>query len=227
MTLNPDAFSPQRHVTTIGDLDDNEAATIAMTVYHEARHAEQTFRIAREGGDVGVPDEVAEAAAEQKGRPSSRAERAQVKEWRDFTIGAEATYREAVNTWMDDIREAVRIARRGEGDVQERLAAKVRAWGKPSSAASFIHDHLADARRRGATRVVAEIGRLEDVYARVKAASAAGDLKALTDALMQLSKVIFRAYGDQPVEADAWDTGNAVYDAFVAALRKPRAAAVR
>ena len=57
--LDEAAFSKRDGVTKIGDLKQDEVANVANTVYHEFRHSEQNFLIARKlAGDGKTPAEI-------------------------------------------------------------------------------------------------------------------------------------------------------------------------
>lgn len=71
--INMTVFSKRRDISTLGDLKQEEVAQMVDTIYHEARHSEQFFRIAQmragEGKsaetivrNLSIPLEVAQAA---------------------------------------------------------------------------------------------------------------------------------------------------------------------
>jgi hypothetical protein len=230
MTLNPDAFSHRPEVSTMGDLTSDEAAFIAMTVFHEARHAEQRFRVARlqagEGHEPGfeMDEDVAQAAAAAPLTGSGR-EVQEAKEWRTNQIGEDATYREAVTWWLTDLRTAAHLAHdvdaHSAADTRERLGRLLRSWGKPGAAADVIRNHLASAQARKKAVIIRDVTRITHAYDRAVAAhgqlpegAQPDEFKPLAEALIELNKAVYAAYGDQPIEADAWDAGNATYDAF-------------
>jgi hypothetical protein len=238
MALNPEEFSHREGVERIGDLTDDEAGIIAMTVYHEARHAEQHFRVARllaaEHGDLGqldVPEEVAQAAADAP-LAGSRAERAEAADWRSNLIGADSTYREAVTWWLGEARKAAHLAHDGL-DARERIESMVRGWTKgPGSAAQVIRAHRGELGARTSSQIGAQIARdiarIDTALAAVQKALAGAEPKPLTDALIALYKALYDAYKNQPVEADAWAAGGALFDVFAteAAKRKASAGAI-
>jgi hypothetical protein len=194
MVLNPDMFSPRRHATLMGDLTSDEAASIAMTVVHEARHAEQRFRVARlqagEGKDAGfeMDDEAAVAAAAAPLRGGGQEVR-EAREWRENEIGEDATYREAVSWWTTNIRPVIKIANDAGPDAYERIGHNLKGWGGPGGAATGL-------------------------YAILSPTSKPDEFEPITNALIDLNKAIYKAYVDQPIESDAWAAGNATHDAY-------------
>jgi hypothetical protein len=237
MAVNPDEFTHREGVEKLGDLTDDEAGIIAMTVYHEARHAEQHFRMARLlaaehalAGDLDIPDEVA-AAAKAKPLKGSRAERTEASDWRTNEIGADRTYREAVTWWMGEARKAAHLAQGDpSADTRERIESMVRGWTKGGgSAAQVIHAHAGELGARRSSKIGAQIAkdiaRIDAALAEVQGALQSKDAKPLADALVKLYKALYDAYRDQPVEADAWDAGYAVFDAFSAEAKRHAAAA--
>ncbi len=228
--LNPGEFSHRPEATTMGDLTTDEAAIIAMTVFHEARHAEQRFRVARlqagEGKEPGfeMDEDAAHAAAAAPLRGGGLEVR-EAKEWRENEIGSDAIYREAVTWWLSELRKAAHLSHdvdaHSAGDLRERLGRMLRSWGKPGAAADVIRKHLASARARGKATIVRDVTRITREYDRAVAAQAAlpegagpDEFKELTAALIELNRAVYAAYGDQPVEHDAWDAGNATFDAY-------------
>ena len=236
MVINPDSFT-HRGVETLGELTEDEAAIIAMTVYHEARHAEQRFRVARlqaaegkEGPGFTTTEEVEAAAADWPLEGASALELREAKDWRTNTVGEDNTYREAVTSWQGDIRGAARVARDVEADhadVHERLGRLLKGWSKYGGAEEYIASHMESARKRGASVVMGDIKKITSAYGRVEAAykkldadSPPADFKPLAEALADLYRAVNGAYRNQPVEADAWDAGYAMFDAFQAELKR-------
>src|SRR5262249_14258639 len=138
MALNPDEFVHREGVETIGQLTADEAGIIAMTVYHEARHAEQHHRLMRlEHGD------------ESEG---SGQELAEAREWQGNESGEDATYREAVTSWLFELRDAARLAHGVTDDTAEeahrKIGSALRGWNKSNAAEPYIRSHLASAKQR-------------------------------------------------------------------------------
>jgi hypothetical protein len=231
MLVNPKVFSSRPEVKTLGDLTDQEAALIADHVFHEARHAEQAFRVARlqaaEGKDpgVGVEQDIAEAAAASPLplRPGKALDEAE--EWRENLYGADATFREVATEWHKEVADAARAAKAvtddTAGDVRDRLVRQLTAWVKPGKGMDMIRAHLASAKARRRTQMIAVITRIEGEYAnaeaevqKLPAQPQAADFTPVYRAFVLLSQAAASAYYNQSVEDDAYGAGNAVVDAF-------------
>ena len=226
IVLNPDMFSPRRHATLMGDLTSDEAAHVAMTVVHEARHAEQRFRVARlnagEGKEAeGEMDETAAAAATAVPLRGGGQEVREAREWRENEFGEDATYREAVSWWTTNIRPAIKIANDAGPDAYERIGRILKGYGGPGGAATVVREHRESARRRHKATMIADTNAITDgfdacvgLYSILTPASTHDEFGPITDALIDLSKAIYRAYVNQPIESDAWAAGNATHDAY-------------
>jgi hypothetical protein len=233
MELYPAAFTRREGVTTMGDLTPDEAALVAHTVYHEARHAEQHFRIARldaaeghaAGDELDAGVAAAAAAAPLTGRTGTAQELREAREWREIESGADQTYREAVTSWSFELHDAVKLAHTIDAtngaDLRARIGRQLAHWTKDDQVAGYIRGHLADARSRKATRVAAEITHLDTLITAAQHAFAATpdsptpqQWARFSDALLELFRAIDKAYRNQSIEADAYATGNAAYDAF-------------
>ena len=120
ITINTTKFSNRAGITKVGQLTLDEAAEIADTIYHEVRHSEQYFRIARIRAaeskktkadiakdlekDMSIPTDVAQAAAAvpmKKGLDVAY-QIAEAKDWESITIGLHAEYKGIINTWGDE-----------------------------------------------------------------------------------------------------------------------------
>jgi hypothetical protein len=66
-------------------------------------------------------------------------------------------------------------------------------------------------------RITAAFDRADAAWKKLPEQVTPADFKLLAEALLELSKAVYAAYTDQPVENDAWDTGLAVHDAFTKA----------
>jgi hypothetical protein len=239
MFINPDTFTHRPdEVKVLGDLTEDEAAIIAMTVYHEARHGEQHFRIARleagQGKEIDPmmdADAAAAAGADPlKARGADPLELREAREWYSVEYGDDATYREAVTDWQGKIREMARLARDVKPyettDLRERIGTLLKGWSKYGGAAEYVRSHLAGAKKRGMTTIVKNISRInaaydvvEAEYRRLPANPSPDDFKALAKALADLYRAVNKAYEEAPVEYDAYRTGDAVFYAFHKALK--------
>ena len=243
MFINPDTFTNRpEEVHSLGDLTADEAAIIAMTVYHEARHGEQHFRIARlEAGrgeeiDPMMDQDAAAAAAADplKARGADALELREARDWYSVEYGDDSTYREAVTDWQGKIREMARRARDvkpGEtADLRERIGSLLKGWSKDGGAEQYVRSHLASAQKRGMTTIVKNISRINAAYAVVGAEFSKlgpdptpAEFKALAKALADLYRAVNKAYEEAPVEFDAYRTGDALFDAFHKALKTEQA----
>jgi hypothetical protein len=233
MMLYPAAFTRRPGVTKMGDLTPDEAALIAHTVYHEARHAEQHFRIARldaaeghaAGDELDAGVAAAAAAAPLTARTGSAQELREAREWREIESGADQTYREAVTSWSFELHDAVKLAHTIDAsngaDLRARIGRQLAHWTKGDQVAGYIRGHLADARARKATRIATEITHLDKLITAAQRAFAATpenptpqQWARFNDALLELFRAIDKAYRNQSIEADAYATGNATFDAF-------------
>jgi hypothetical protein len=233
MTINPDEFTHRPDVATLDELTPDEAGLIAMTVYHEARHAEQHFRVARllAGEHQDMPADMDADAAEAAARlpldprTASPQEVEEARAWRTNEMGEDANYREAVTWWMHDALKATRLAHAVKSEdaaaVRERLGRLIAGWSKPGAAADYVHSHFASAEQRGASVIEDDITNVDATLDRVQTALAAlapdakpADFKPLADALADLYRAIVKAYHDQPVEADAYGAGDAAFEDF-------------
>jgi hypothetical protein len=116
--LNADLFTGRPGVTKVSQLEKGEVAEIVDTVYHEARHSEQYFQIARlqagEGknpftimSDMSIPFMVAFAAAQDPLTDDTKANRrlmAEAREWEQITVGKYGDYKGHVYGVMDDAK---------------------------------------------------------------------------------------------------------------------------
>jgi hypothetical protein len=226
MVLHPKAFTDRKDVRTFKDLTRKEVAGIAMTIYHEARHAEQNFRVARlfaaehKALDFDMEETAAEAAHDAP-RLKGAQELREAREWRPNVAGEDSTYREAVSWWTTEASKAARLAHDVKaddaGDVRDRIGRLLHGWGKPGGAEDTVRSFLNGAKARKAGAIVADITRITAAFDRAEAAWKAlpeqvtpADFKPLAAELLELSKAVYAAYSDQPVEKDAWDAGLAV-----------------
>jgi hypothetical protein len=229
MTINPAEFSHRPGVRTLGDLERDEAATIASTIYHEARHAEQRFREARldaaEGHKpVAIPAEIAAAALAAPLTGGGR-EAQEAREWRDDQTGADAMYRVVVNRWLPEVAPALKLSQGVDAErvaeVREQIGRQLHDWNRPGVAANMVRHHLAGARARHRGAIAHAIQAILHAYDAAVAAHAAlrddatpEDFSPLTYALWQLNQAVTDAYAHEAVEDDAWAADDAVRSAY-------------
>jgi hypothetical protein len=165
--INPTKFSARANVTKVGELTADEAAEIADTIYHECRHSEQYFRIARaqaarlvKDGDadpattieagMSIPHEVAEAAvkAPLKATATNTDILAEIEGWESITVGRHGEYKGNINTWkteadtLDDEIKAVTAA--NVTAVKKKVDSTLGDWKKDADHIKFVKAHLAD-----------------------------------------------------------------------------------
>lgn len=114
--MNTTAFSSRAGVTKVGQLNREEVSGIVNTVYHEARHSEQYWQIARlQAGtgkdaldimkDMSIPLIVALLASLDPLKGDTKANKklvAEAKEWEQITVGKYGAYKGQVYGVMDD-----------------------------------------------------------------------------------------------------------------------------
>lgn len=215
MTVNTTKFSSRAGVTKVSDLTLDEAAEIADTVYHEIRHSEQYFRIARiraanskkHGADVAkeiaadmsIPDNVAQAAAAKpmKARKDNEYMRVEAKGWEQITIGTHAEYKGIINGWGDEADEARDAANAVTAAnlvaTKAAIGAHVSSWKTDNSRGKFVTKHLKEtAKVKNKTRVdklvIKHLTAIRDALAQVdKAWKRVDDHWATDDAAKRLS----------------------------------------
>ena len=127
LIINLNLWSAKAGARKLSDLSIDEAAAAAGTVYHEARHAEQHFRVARmdagrskqkSAADISAeikkarsyPAPVADAAAGDALTDTAvnAAQLGEAREWETMIHGRHARYRSMVNRWLLEARAARR-----------------------------------------------------------------------------------------------------------------------
>jgi hypothetical protein len=192
---------------TLQDLSVDQAADAAALVYHEARHAEQRFRVARmfaADSKAGTPDKIADEmmkALEMKersvalaavGNPLAKstanaALRDEAQDWREVTLGKHKPYREVVYDWEPEILRAMGtidqiMAKPMEIDgAKDKLAPFVKGWQASATRAKFLPKHA-----RTVKAIKAQSAGDKDVERNVKAMQAA--MKKLSDEWAAIEK---------------------------------------
>jgi hypothetical protein len=125
LIINLNMWSAKAGASKLSDLSVDEAAAGAGTIYHEARHAEQHFRIARmdagrskqkSAADIAAeiirarsyPVPVADAAAGDllTDTAANAAQLGEAREWETMIHGRHTRYRSMVNRWLLEARAA-------------------------------------------------------------------------------------------------------------------------
>jgi hypothetical protein len=225
---------------TVGALTEDRAASLASTIYHEARHAEQTFRVARmlagEGKDVQTI--VAElgvyepAAAEAKKNPLANSpetdqEFAQAKAWRNILTGDYEQYRIEVSVYDTFVSDTLELMR---GATEETITT---TWTKITD---FMDYHFVSTDRffkqeekrlegmqgdptanillQDAHIINIQNDQLAVAWAEVKDKPSLASVQMLMEPFSTLSSLLFRAYEHFPNEKDAFRVGGKVEEAF-------------
>jgi hypothetical protein len=207
------------------------AAFVAAGIYHEARHAEQTFRVSRllamwherDPLEQFEPDIVKAAATRPLDpRTTSATERVEAVRWEGYTAGDDFAYGMTVEEWLSDVVMAWRAA----GSVKNDTAGATRnmigeflteSTTKRSGRAWYLHTLLPSARKRGLALIVAHVTKIDRLLIAAQAAfdrlpegAGPGDFGLLEHALNDLYDAVYAAYADLPIENDALAAGNAV-----------------
>jgi hypothetical protein len=167
MTMNTTIWGKKQGASKLSDLTLEEAADGAATIYHEARHAEQRFQIARmlagqskAKTPEAVADElvktlklkersvaVAAAAAPLADTAANADLLAEVRDWRAVTGGIHAPYREVVNDWLGEVMDALGSIRALTAKPMEIdrakgvLAPVIHGWSKDAKRTAFLAKH--------------------------------------------------------------------------------------
>jgi hypothetical protein len=234
--LNTAKFS-ERAVTKVGGLNQDEVKDIVDTIYHEARHSEQYFRIARtwagkgktaqeiETG-MGIPATVAAAAVKAPLKGDTKANEGLIEEagaWEAFTIGKYGKYKENVA----DVRDRMSTIE-AKMDAYD-AAHPENTWKEVRTEVAAIDKLYTDF----FDKLLTDIGALPkqekadkvvlDDLTKMKAAF--GDFKTevskdkpdydkAEDLRYKAYKARYDAYRNYSHEADAWETGGAAGKSF-------------
>lgn len=184
-------------------LSDEDFGRIANVAYHECRHAEQTFRVARKLAAEGVqpdqialrlsiPKAVAKAASEDPlSQKKSKAEWAEADAWQlNIDKGDETESRADMVNAMKDKAMTDYGRARSLYRTYERLAADDPAM--PQEARKKFKDQLQAP--GGKENTEATRARLQAEYVKAR----------------ELAKQKYLFYANMPVEADAWKTGGLI-----------------
>ena len=195
MEINTSQFSSRAGVAKVSDLTLDEAAEIADTIYHEIRHSEQYFRIARIRAaeskktgvdiakeiekDMSIPPAVAQAAAAapMKAGKDNVYRIAEAKDWESITIGLHAEYKGIINTWVDEAWAARDAALAVDATnltaTKGKISAHVSSWKTSNSRSKFVDSHLTK------VEAIADKSRMDKLVVR--------NLKAIKAALVKIN----------------------------------------
>ena len=167
--INPNKFSDRTGVTEVGQLTLDEAKEVADTIFHESRHSEQYFRIARlQAGRVGpkvtdenaakqisddmsIPLDVAKAGVKVPLKPGTDDAEliSEASDWETITVGRHGEYKGNVNTWSAESREAeIKDVTQANVDTKKaELDTAVAKWKKDKDYVKFAKSHLAKTKK--------------------------------------------------------------------------------
>jgi hypothetical protein len=242
ISINTAAFSKRSGVAKVSDLNKAEMAEIVDTLYHEARHSEQYFRIARTQAGRGkkakeietgmsIPKDVAEAAYKDPLKGDTKANKVLVAEaamWEGITVGKYETYKgENNDLLLGAIPEMTAIFNDSgldDGTKITRLKPVIAKLGKAMTD-FFVGEQT---KIEGISKpdsldkaILKHIKKLTSAFAKLKAEYdvQAGDAKKVDlPKLTKLAAAVYQAnydaYRDYEHEKDAWLTGAAAAGAF-------------
>lgn len=166
LTLNTALWVPSSKARTLGGMTADEVAAAVGLVYHEARHAEQHFRMARvQAGEqvkakikdvaaaletgMQLRPEVARAAAAAP-LPDTAANAdlvAEARDWHAITRGRHLAYKNVVIPWDLEARKAKELFAKVEPmrlePIRDGLAPVVRGWAAGATRAKLLVTHKA------------------------------------------------------------------------------------
>lgn len=163
--INPAQFSSRSGISKVGELTVDEAAEVADTLYHEARHSEQYFRIARmlagQSKETSVPKIAAEivdklsipatVATAAAGVPLNESKAnagliAEARDWQSITIGIHEEYKGNINDWIAEARAALKLAKDATtanlATTKTGLDTQITAW-QGADRGKFVDAHIA------------------------------------------------------------------------------------
>lgn len=222
---------------TVGELTQKEAGEIANTVYHEARHGEQTFRVARMlagekkpaediASELPIPAEVAEKAhlSPLKNTDDTAEEFSEAKDWYNLLDGIHEEYASKIMDYRAKAYATFNVMDELTADNFEESKQKVSDFmteAKDPVAPWLINEKKrVEAIENPTDADKSILKHLEEIFDKTIVAIArwddgkvAKDLAGLTtmkDPIMNLWIAAFRAYEDFADEKDAWAVGDKV-----------------
>lgn len=224
ININTAAFSDRSGVTKVSDLNQAEVAEIVDTVFHESRHSEQYFRLARALAGEGKN---ATQIATQANIPNTVAVEAVKSPLANNT--ANATLLGEVNEWRDFIGKGQYVAYKGKvGRLRDAIAAArekvtARNFSEFSTAFDIVKGLMTsffepliisigskDPKTSADTLVLNDVNAIKSRYDSVDTIIA-GDSPTwggLSNAMTALHQARYQAYRNYPHEVDAWARGS-------------------
>jgi hypothetical protein len=165
VSINTAKFSNRAGITKVGQLTLDEAAEVADTIWHEMRHSEQYFRIARMRAGlstktttaeiatelkdgIGIPADVALAAAGAKlvAAAGNAKLMTEAKDWESITLGFHSNYKNNITAWVLEGRDALAIsdavAAGNIADTRAKFGAFVTSWTNDLTRGKFVDSHI-------------------------------------------------------------------------------------
>lgn len=238
--MNTADFSQRPDVSKVGDLDQGEVAEVVDTIYHEARHAEQAFRIAQMQAEQGktaeeiekglsIPAEVAAVAA---ANPLKGA--VETKGWEPFTGGRYEKYVGEVAGLRDEINDMRGVFGSGNASTKiTKLTPKINKiethlndfFAKEKDKIEKIADKDKESVDKSVLKHVKEIRSAFDELKtefdkQQKGDPTKYDIPKLEGLALKLHQARYAAYRDYEDEKDAWAAGAAAAAAFKKQAKK-------
>lgn len=245
--LNTAKFS-ERAVTKVGGLNQDEVKDVVDTIYHEARHSEQYFRIARTWAGKGksaqeietgmeIPATIAAAAVKAPLKGDTKVNEALIEEagaWEAFTIGKYGNYKENVAEVRDRMSTIKDKMDAYDGANPEKTWKKVRVEiaAIEKLFTDFFDKLLADIgalpKQEKADKVVLDdLTKMKAAFGSFNAEVSKDkpDYDKAEDLRYKLYQARYAAYRNYSHEADAWAVGGAAGASFEEQAKKPAAKA--
>lgn len=238
--INTTKFSTKPDTDTVGKLTADEAAEVADTIYHEARHSQQYFTAGQiMAGEkktateietaIGMPNNIAQLAfanpitADKK----NKAMIAAVKDWEKIGSGLHSTYKGLVNNFMDPTEEVTGLAEKvttaNLATTKSSIDTLVTGW-KSSELVDFKAevdriDKMKDKSKGDklvgshAKKICKLLGGIITQWEKDKVRSVAS-IKKFSGKAKGLEVAVYKAYRDHLHEKDAWAVGGAAGAGF-------------
>jgi hypothetical protein len=228
--MNTDQFS-SRVVNKVGDLNREEVGELVDTIYHEARHSEQAFKVAQmkaaEGKkatdiekELSIPAQIAASAFT---RPLKGTE--ETKGWEAFTGGRYEKYYGEVSKLRDEINELRAVF--DSGSKRQKIT---RIATRLNKIEQHINDYFDDEQKKieklknqetvdksvlkNIKAIKLAFNNFKAEYNNQKGDPAKYDIAKLEGLALALHEARYTAYRDAEDEKDAWAVGGAAGEAF-------------
>lgn len=222
--INTKAFSKRSGITKVSQLNQAEVAEIVDTIYHEARHSEQYYRLARTlAGEGKTASEIEQTAAV----PNAVAAEAVKSPLADNQANTELITE--TNQWRDFIGRGKYVAYKGKiGNLRDAINAAREKLNK-NDVAGFGTSFLTignlitayfvplintinstDPKTASDTLVLNDVQRIKDNYDLLNTEVTAPQttMTKVKTAALNLHNARYQAYRNYPHEVDAWARGN-------------------